>query len=736
MRVIASIDTSDPAEASSFPAASVALELEKLSDADLLQAWTRDQHRAALSTLVQRYSRLILSVCRRRCRNDADAEDAFQTTFLYLARNGHKIRHPERLVGWLHRVAQRASLATLPSSERDTSPMIEPPAPGEDPLDRLAQRHESIVLDEELADLPEHYRSAIVMHLYEGLSIHSLADKLDTTPGSIRGRLQRGKQLLASRLRRRGIVPVTAYAAAQTCLVEQAAANEATHVLMESITNDLPIPEPPIETSLLESLLNQGTRLMPSISTLTGIAFGTALIAVMLVADGNSQGAGEQSVTLSQSSKGNSSTANITVLPQATMVGGMQPSDAQVSAGGGGSPPPGPGMSVGTPPGGMQVGGLGGGGGGGAGGGFGGMGGGMSAPGGLGGMVGGMGGGMNMSFGSPSVAPAPTEPDSETAIKAKKALASDIEIGFGGALTTIADQIYGATGVPVLMDQRGIAFAELDPSEEIQKLPAENKPLRSALRMLLQPYGLQVVVENEGFVITADPDTLVHRGIGTTRWINIQEDAEAEIASALNAQTSMEFIETPIEEVVKFIGDQSNVPIAIDEFALEEIGISKDEPISMTANSVTLRSAFKRMLKNRDLTYTVQGETLVITTVDAAENSLITRMYWLEGTGFVRGDYNSIMDLVQTSVNPDTWEALGGPSTMGPVVTKRPGLLISTTYPNHEVIEKFFKALRETHFGDDPVASESATPVGGFGGGGGNGMPGGMLGGGAGGGMF
>lgn len=96
---------------------SATAEFERLHDADLLDAWNQDQQRGALETLVHRHSQMVLSVYRCRCRTHADADDAFQTTCLYLAHNSQKIRQPERLAGWLYRVAQRAALATLPSKE-------------------------------------------------------------------------------------------------------------------------------------------------------------------------------------------------------------------------------------------------------------------------------------------------------------------------------------------------------------------------------------------------------------------------------------------------------------------------------------------------------------------------------------------------------------------------------------------------------------------------------------------
>ncbi|NNE00381.1 MAG: hypothetical protein HKN47_23935 [Pirellulaceae bacterium] len=135
------------------------------------------------------------------------------------------------------------------------------------------------------------------------------------------------------------------------------------------------------------------------------------------------------------------------------------------------------------------------------------------------------------------------------------------------------------------------------------------------------------------------------------------------------------------------------------------------------------------MLRKLDLTYTVTGESLEITTIEAIEQRLLNRIYWLEGTGFAPGDFQSIIDALQTSIVPDTWEALGGPSTMAPLKSLRPAIMISTTYSVHEEIERFFEAVRETHFGVDPVLETIQVPakpgigMGGMGGGlGGGGM--------------
>ena len=265
-----------------------------VSDADLLDAWVRDQLRSALAELITRYSVMVLSVCRRGCARKVDVDDAFQTTFLYLARNAGSIRHPERLPGWLQRVAQRSAVATWKKNRLRFEPLGDRPAPVEDPLDQLTHRHESVVLDEELADLPEKYRAVIVLHHYESTTVPDLAIHFGTTVGVIRGRLQRGRKMLAARLRQRGLMPAVAYASVTAGGVQNVDAAEAVSGLLTTMEGP-ELPDPPIDFFLLKPLLSEGMSKMLFLSKNMLVGGGLTLLLCSVSGDG---GEGHQAILI------------------------------------------------------------------------------------------------------------------------------------------------------------------------------------------------------------------------------------------------------------------------------------------------------------------------------------------------------------------------------------------------------------------------------------------------------
>ncbi|MDA7493004.1 VWA domain-containing protein, partial [bacterium] len=104
-------------------------------------------------------------------------------------------------------------------------------------------------------------------------------------------------------------------------------------------------------------------------------------------------------------------------------------------------------------------------------------------------------------------------------------------------------------------------------------------------------------------------------------------ETERRIQSALGDETSQSFIELPLSEAITQISEAHDIPIVIDNQALEDIGLSAEEPVTITLKNVTLRSFLRIMLRDLDLTYVIKDEVMQITSQEAAEENLVTKVY-------------------------------------------------------------------------------------------------------------
>ena len=178
---------------------------EGLTDAQLLDAFISQRDEAAFETMLRRHGPMVLGVCRRVLRNDADAEDSFQATFLVLARKAGSVRSREVLAGWLYGVAYRTSTKARAMNtkrrtrEREARGAARLPAPRDGALDELLER-----LDAELHRLPDRYRVPVVLCELEGKSRKEAARTLGLAEGTLSWRLAQARKLLARKLSRHG----------------------------------------------------------------------------------------------------------------------------------------------------------------------------------------------------------------------------------------------------------------------------------------------------------------------------------------------------------------------------------------------------------------------------------------------------------------------------------------------------------------------------------------------------
>jgi RNA polymerase sigma-70 factor (ECF subfamily) len=128
---------------------------------------------------VSRHGPLVLGVCRRVLGDVHEADDAFQATFLVLARSAGTIRRQRSLACWLHGVAYRIASRLAKEKWRHMEPLLhEMPEDGVEVFDQIAQRDEQRLVDEELNRLPEKDRHALTLRYLHDLSNEEMADTM------------------------------------------------------------------------------------------------------------------------------------------------------------------------------------------------------------------------------------------------------------------------------------------------------------------------------------------------------------------------------------------------------------------------------------------------------------------------------------------------------------------------------------------------------------------------------
>jgi C-terminal peptidase prc len=176
------------------------------SDRQLLDDFNARRDETAFEELVRRYGPMVLGVCRRILNHPADAEDAFQATFLVLVRKAHRIRKGTSVASWLYCVAYRTAarargeLARRRKHEKRVIPMT-----AFEPVPEETWRELRPILDEEVSHLPAKYREPVVLCYLHDLTYEEAAVQLGWPKGTVATRLARARELLRAQLTRRGI---------------------------------------------------------------------------------------------------------------------------------------------------------------------------------------------------------------------------------------------------------------------------------------------------------------------------------------------------------------------------------------------------------------------------------------------------------------------------------------------------------------------------------------------------
>ena len=215
------------------------------SDEQLLSRFTsaRDHSSAAFEAIVQRHGPMVLETCRRLLGGDPHAaEDAFQATFMVLARRADAINSgPSGSLGpWLHevacRTARKARVAGLRREKRERRTARDRETTVAESSNDVDELDDYRVLHEEVTRLPAKHRAAVVLCYFEGLTHDQAAASLRWPVGTVRGYLARARDRLRTRLIRRGVVPAVAVA----CLEARASAAVPPLLMIQRVLRGIP----------------------------------------------------------------------------------------------------------------------------------------------------------------------------------------------------------------------------------------------------------------------------------------------------------------------------------------------------------------------------------------------------------------------------------------------------------------------------------------------------------------
>lgn len=178
---------------------------------------------------------------------------------------------------------------------------------------------------------------------------------------------------------------------------------------------------------------------------------------------------------------------------------------------------------------------------------------------------------------------------------------------------------------------------------------------------------------------------------------------KAAIEAALDRPTQIEFVESPLSDVVDFLKDYHGIEIQLDQRALGEAGVATDAPITKNLKNLSLRSALNLTLRDLHLAWTLRDEVLLVTTPEQAAANLTTRVYDVfdlvacyDKDDEPWDDYDTLVYQIRATVEPTTWRCVGGPASIaGASLGTARVLIVRQTPEAHREIAMLLESIRE-----------------------------------------
>jgi len=164
------------------------------------------------------------------------------------------------------------------------------------------------------------------------------------------------------------------------------------------------------------------------------------------------------------------------------------------------------------------------------------------------------------------------------------------------------------------------------------------------------------------------------------------------LSQRLEVTTHLQLIETPLDEVVAIVADVHGVAVELDREALEQAGLGDDIPVTETFVGMRLSSALSLLTDRLELTWGVKNGKIVITTLEAAEQSPVEVKYDVRRLT-PDGQPDALIEAITSTVAPTSWQDVGGPGSIE-AAPDGGALLVQQTFAVHREIEALLAALR------------------------------------------
>ncbi len=191
-------------------------------------------------------------------------------------------------------------------------------------------------------------------------------------------------------------------------------------------------------------------------------------------------------------------------------------------------------------------------------------------------------------------------------------------------------------------------------------------------------------------------------------------EAEQKIRDVLSKQAELRFEEMPLKDVMAKVQDEYGIQVQLDLAALGGEGIDADTLIDVEVKGVSLGSALRLMLRQRNMSCVVRDDVLQITTKDEADNWLVTRIYPV-GDISDQQDFSDLVGVITSSIATATWDEYGG---NGSVVSLggTSSLIISQSQDVHDQVLQLLRSLRTVRRASSSAGKSASTVMSGGGG--------------------